>query len=228
MNQITSLPLNRGYRQLSFLKREAVPETSNPWLLVLMHGVGSNESDLFGLASSVPANFHVVSLRAPNVMGPGSYAWFMFGVSPQGERTINAAQEAESRQILIETVTALSKELGVPPERVVLGGFSQGGIMALSLLLTQPGLMQGAMVMHSRLLSEVLPLMAEPAELMGKQLWVSAGIRDQVLPLAQSHYIRDRAQALPLRLRYTEFANAHEITADELGQAMAWLGQISS
>lgn len=228
MNQITTLPINGGHKQLSFLKREAATGTSDPWLLVLMHGVGSNERDLFGLAPSVPANFHVVSLRAPNVMGPGSYAWFLFGVSPQGERTINAVQEAESRQLLIETVTALSKELGVPPERLVLGGFSQGGIMALSLLLTQPGLMHGAMVMHSRLLPEVLSLMAAPSALAGKQLWVSAGSRDQVLPLAQSHAIRDRVKALPLNLTYTEFANAHEITVDELGLAMGWLRTLAA
>ena len=125
------------------------------------------------------------------------------------------------------TVTALSKELGVPPERVVLGGFSQGGIMALSLLLTQPGLMQGAMVMHSRLPPEVLPLMAAPAALAGKQVWVSAGSRDQVLPLAQSHAIRDWVKALPLKLTYTEFANAHEITGEELGRAMGWLKSLA-
>ena len=227
MNQNTSLPGKYGHRQLSFLNRDANPGTSNPWLLVLMHGVGSNEGDLFGFAPSVPGNFHVVSLRAPNVVGPGAYAWFAFGVSPQGERTINAAQEAESRQILMATVTALSKELGVPPERVVLGGFSQGGIMALSLLLTQPGLMHGAMVMHSRLLPEVLPLMAAPADMAGKQLWVSAGSRDQVLPLAQSHAIRDWVKVLPLSLTYTEFANGHEITGEELGRAMGWLKSLA-
>ncbi|MES2944039.1 MAG: phospholipase [Pseudomonadota bacterium] len=228
MNQNTSPTPGSGHAPLAFLKRDAAPGTSRPWLLVLMHGVGSNERDLFGLAQHMPDHFHVVSLRAPNVIGPASYAWFLFSVSPQGERLINASQEAESRRILLEIVTALSKELGVPAERVVLGGFSQGGIMALSLLLTQPQLMHGAMVMHSRLLPEVLPLMASPVGLAGKQLWVSAGSRDQVLPLAQSHAIRDRVQPLPLNLTYTEFANAHEITADELGLAVKWLDRISA
>ena len=78
-----SLQANKNVRkQLSFLKRDATPGTVNPWLLVLMHGVGSNEEDLFGLAPSVPGNFHVVSLRAPNVMGRGAYAWFEFGITP--------------------------------------------------------------------------------------------------------------------------------------------------
>ncbi|MGH8848831.1 MAG: alpha/beta hydrolase [Polaromonas sp.] len=214
--------------QLSFLKRDAAPGTAQPWLLILMHGVGSNEQDLFGLAPHVPDNFHVLSLRAPNVMGQGSYAWFQFGITPQGQRVINKAQEAASRQRVAETVSALSRQLGVPPERVVLGGFSQGGIMALSLLLTQPQIMHGAMVLHSRLLDEVLPLMAPPEQLQGRQLWVSAGARDQVLPLAHAHAIRDQVQQLPITLAYAEFPNAHEITPDELAQAMQWLQQLSA
>ncbi|MES2364090.1 MAG: alpha/beta fold hydrolase [Pseudomonadota bacterium] len=228
MNQNNTQPNTDGRKQLSFLKRAAAPGSVNPWLLVLMHGVGSNEQDLFGLAPSVPANFHVVSLRAPNVLGQGSYAWFQFGVTPQGQRVINQEQEAASRQLIAETVSALSQQLGVPPERVVLGGFSQGGIMALSLLLTQPQLVQGAMVLHSRLLAEVLPLMAPAGQLKDKQLWVSAGTRDQVLPLAHAHAIREQVQHLPLTLRYAEFANAHEITPDELAQAMQWLQQLSA
>lgn len=228
MNQNGIQPNTGVRRQLSFLKHEAAPGSVNPWLLVLMHGVGSNEEDLFGLAPSVPAHFHVVSLRAPNVMGQGSYAWFQFGVTPQGQRVINQEQEAASRQLIAETVSALSRQLGVPPERVVVGGFSQGGIMALSLLLTQPQLVHGAMVLHSRLLAEVLPLMAPADQLRGKQLWVSGGTRDQVLPLAHAQAIRAQVQQLPLALTYAEFPNAHEITPDELMQAMQWLQQLSA
>ncbi len=136
--------------------------------------MGSNEEDLFGLASQVPANFHVLSLRAPNVMGQGAYAWFQFGVTPQGLRVINEAQESASRQQVAETVSAMARELGVSPQRVVAGGFSQGGIMSLSLLLSKPQLMHAAMVLHGRLLPEVLPLMAPLAHMQGKQLWVSA------------------------------------------------------
>ncbi|HEY3049912.1 MAG TPA: dienelactone hydrolase family protein [Polaromonas sp.] len=228
MNENMLQPNTDGRKQLSFLKRDAAPGSVNPWLLILMHGVGSNEEDLFGLAPQVPANFHVISLRAPNVVGQGSYAWFQFGITPQGQRVINKAQEAASRQLIADTVSALSQQLGVPPERVVIGGFSQGGIMALSLLLTQPQLLQGAMVLHSRLLAEVRPLMVPANQLQGKQLWVSAGTRDQVLPLAHSHAIREQVQQLPLALRYAEFPSAHEITPDELAQAMQWLRQLSA
>ncbi|MEY2953339.1 MAG: hypothetical protein RLZZ401_1426, partial [Pseudomonadota bacterium] len=71
---------------LSFLERSAASSITAPWLLVLMHGVGSHEADLFGLASYVPPQFHVLSLRAPFVLGPVAYAWFEFSVRPDGSR----------------------------------------------------------------------------------------------------------------------------------------------
>jgi phospholipase/carboxylesterase len=105
----------------------------------------------------------------------------------------------------------------------VVGGFSQGGIMSLSLLLTRPDLLHAAMVMHSRLLTEVLPMAAPPAELAGRRLWVSHGTGDQVIPLANAHDIRDRVTQWPLDLSYAEFPGGHEIRAAELSAAMAWL-----
>lgn len=212
---------------LSFLHRPADAASAAPWLLVLMHGVGSNEQDLFGLAPHVPPNFHVLSLRAPNVMGRGSYAWFEFAVTPNGERVINEAQEVASRETLAQLVASAAQQLGIPAERVVAGGFSQGGIMALSLLLTQPALLKGAMVLHSRLLTQVVPHVASPEALRGRQLWVSHGTRDQVIPLANAHATRAFVKTLPVDLHYTEFPNAHEITEAELTQAMDWLGKLS-
>ena len=109
----------------------------------------------------------------------------------------------------------------------MLGGFSQGGIMALSLLRTRPDLMQGAMVMHGRLLPEVDTLEGPPEALQGKALWVSHGQQDGVIPLASAQAIRDWATARPLALHYREFPGAHEIRLEELQAAMGWLGELA-
>lgn len=213
---------------LSFLHRPADPSVAAPWLLVLMHGVGSNEQDLFGLAPYAPPNFHVLSLRAPYAMGPSAYGWFAFSVDVRGERIINEPQEAASRNVVAETLAAAGQQLGIPPERIVVGGFSQGGIMALSLLLTQPNLMHAAMVLHSRLLQQVLPLVAPAEDLQGKQLWLSHGTHDQVIPLAAAHVIRDLVTTLPIALTYAEYPSQHEIIEQELAEAMRWLQGLSA
>ena len=208
---------------LSFLHRPGAAGAAEPWLLVLLHGVGSNEQDLFALAPRVAPQFHVLSLRGPLTLGPGSYAWFTFGVAPDGARAINAAQEATSRPLVARAVQTAGDQLGVPPERVVVGGFSQGGIMSLSLLLTRPELLHAAMVMHSRLLPEVLPLVAPPERLQGRELWVSHGTDDGMIPLANAHQIRKSVAALPIALTYKEYPGGHELRPAELREAMAWL-----
>ena len=104
----------------TFQHRPANPAVRHPWLLVLMHGVGSNEHDLYGLAPQIPEAFHVLSLRAPFRMGPGAFAWFDFSIEPNGERTINEAQEAQSRALLAQALPSAASQLGVAPEHVVL------------------------------------------------------------------------------------------------------------
>ena len=213
---------------LTFLQRPAAAATPRPWLLVLMHGVGSNEQDLMGLAPQMPERFHVLSLRAPFRMGPGSHAWFDFSIEPNGERSINEAQEAQSRALVAQAIASAAEQLGIPPERVVVGGFSQGGIMALSLLLTQPALMQAAMVWHGRLLTQVLPLAAPPDALRGKQMWLSHGTHDNVIPLAHAQAIAHHMAPLPVTLAYHEFPGAHEIRPSELAATVTWLESLST
>ncbi len=216
---------------LEFLYRPAVATAmtdTTPWLLVLMHGVGSNDQDLFGLAPHVPKQFHVLSLRAPITLGPDGYAWFQFGQLPSGERSINAAQELASRKLVAQAVEAAASQLGIAPERVVVGGFSQGGIMALSLLLTQPALLKAVLVLHSRLLPQAVADAAPAAALTGKAVWLSHGIYDNVIPLSMAQAAREHLAGLPLELSYHEFPGVHEIRPIELQGAMAWLQQLSA
>ena len=208
---------------LKSLYRPAQADTPQPWLLVLMHGVGSNADDLFGLADYVPPQYHVLSLQAPNPMGPNAYAWFMFSVSPDGSRQINVAQERDSRALVEQTVQAASEQLGVPAQRVIVGGFSQGGIMSLSLLLTQPQLLSGVCIWHSRLLPEVLPEQVPATLLQGRKAWVSHGTQDNVIPLSNAHAIRQHLQEMSVNLDYREYPCPHTIHPQELQDSMQWL-----
>lgn len=212
------LPLNGLYRP-------AQEGTAQPWLLVLMHGVGSNAEDLFGLAGHVPPAYHVISLQAPFAMGGDAYAWFMFSVKADGSRTINAQQEAHSRALVAQAVQLASEQLGVPAERVIVGGFSQGGIMSLSLLLTQPQLLAGICVWHSRLLPEALAQQVPAAQLAGKSAWISHGTQDQVIALSSAHAIRDHLLATPVDVRYQEYPCTHTIHPQELQHSMQWLAE---
>ena len=213
---------------LACLHRPVSPTEAAPWLLVLMHGVGSQEADLFGLADSLPPRWHVLSLRAPFALGPDAWAWFRFQVTPEGRRLIEVEQEQHSRALLLDAVQAAGRQLGVPPQRVVVGGFSQGGIMALSLLLTQPQILRAGLVMHSRLLPEALPRQAPDAALAGRSLWLSYGLADAVLPPAFTQTIVEHVSALPLDLQGAGFPGGHTITEAEWRAVLGWLERLDA
>lgn len=213
---------------LTFLKRPATSNAPRPWLLVLLHGVGSNEQDLFALSAQIPDRYYVLSLRAPYRMAPGAFAWFDYSIEPGGGRRIDETQEAASRALLAQVVESASEQLDIPPERVLVAGFSQGACMALSLLLTQPELMRAAIVWHGRLMEQALAAAAPPDALSGHALWVSHGTHDDVIPIAHAQSIAHHVATLPLTLTYREFPSAHEIRPSELAACVSWMESLSA
>src|SRR5450830_1448062 len=181
---------------------------AEPWLLVLMQGVGSNEQDLVGIAPWVPARYHLLSLRAPHPMGPNAWAWFQFGVAADGSRVIDTRQERHSRALVEQAV-------------------SQGGIMGLSLLLTRPQSLRAALSLHSRLLPEVLPEQAPAEAMQGRSLWVSHGTEDAVLPPLHSERIVAHAATLPLQVHSAAFPGGHTLGRQELDELSRWLSALA-
>ena len=148
--------------------------------------------------------------------------------SNRAARSYNTAQEAASRALVAQCVEAASAQLDIPPDRVVVGGFSQGGIMALSLLLTRPELMHAAVVWHSRLMAELLPLTVSHDALVGRKLWLSHGTNDNVIPLANALAVRHHMETLPVTVTYRECPGEHEIRPSELAATVAWLEGLST
>ena len=99
-------------------------------LLIMMHGLGSHEGDLFGLNRFLPTGIVVASLRAPLDYG-GGFAWFQAGSqSPTADTTL---LDASVRGVL-EWIDGLDWV----PRGIGLMGFSQGGCMALQLIRHAP------------------------------------------------------------------------------------------
>ena len=61
---------------LNYIIREPKKETKKPALLILLHGYGSNEQDLFSFAEELPEELLIVSTQAPYSMGFGGFAWY--------------------------------------------------------------------------------------------------------------------------------------------------------
>lgn len=109
--------------------RAAEPRGSRRDLLVVLHGLGSHEGDLFMLAPFLPTSVTIAALRAPLRYG-GGWAWFDFGTQ---ESTDHHGIDASCRGVL-----SWLDEHAADYDRIGLLGFSQGGAMALQLLRHAP------------------------------------------------------------------------------------------
>jgi phospholipase/carboxylesterase len=211
---------------LIHLVRSPLQEQAAPPLLLLLHGVGSNERDLFSLAPQFDERLLVISARAPNTRAPDRYAWFEVTFTPQGP-LINPQQAEASRLALLQFVREAVAAYCVDPRRVYLAGFSQGAIMSASVALTEPELIAGAALMSGRILPEIDPLLAEPQRLAGKPFLVVHGTADNVLPIHHGRASRDLLASLPVALTYHEYSLGHEISQQSLADVNAWLsGQL--
>ena len=212
-------------KQLSLthiVRQPAIPSEGRPPLLVLLHGIGSNEQDLMGLAPSLDGRFLIVSARAPITMERGAYAWFHIQFTPTG--IVIKPEEAEaSRLLVLKFVDELVETYGADPNRVFLMGFSQGCIMSLAASLTEPKKFAGVVGMSGRLMPEIEPKIAPPSQLQGFPMMVVHGTLDQMLPIGNGRGIRDKLQTLPVDLTYREYPMPHTVSPESLRDIAAWL-----
>ena len=207
---------------LVHLVRQSIIEAGTPPLLLLLHGIGSNEHDLYGLAPFLDKRFLIISVRAPHTLGPGSYAWFEADFTPQGP-VINPEQAEASRKTLITFLKEAITAYGADPKQVYLMGFSQGAIMSASVALTQPELIAGAVLMSGRILPEIQPLIASSEELSGFPFLVVHGTVDMVLPITHGRASRELLSSLPVDLTYHEYPMGHEVNQESLSDVTTWL-----
>jgi len=222
-------PIAFGDESLGLVHRVRRPAVEDPAgrppVLVLLHGVGSDERDLLSLAPMLDPRLLVLSVRSPLRLEQGGYGWYRLAFTPRGPQ-IDEAQAAAGLETLAEFVRAVPAAYGAPPDRVFLAGFSQGAIMSLALLLTEPELVAGAALMSGRLLPAVRERIARPeSRLAGKPVVAVHGLYDQVLPISDGRAIREVLSSLPVELTYREFPMAHEISEESFAVVRDWLGE---
>lgn len=193
-------------------------------LLIMLHGFGSNEADLLGLAPYLDPRFTIVSVRAPYTLSYGSYAWFELQFSPLGQVIGRDMQQAElSRATLIEFIGEAMQAYDTDPKQVYLMGFSQGAMMSAYVALTQPALLTGAVLMSGSILPEWQPAPAAALTLQNLPMLVVHGTEDAILPIEHGRNSRAKLAALGVPLEYHEYDMGHTISEESLSDIDVWL-----
>lgn len=210
---------------LQHIVREPVEASpGKPPVLILLHGVGSNEHDLLGLAPELDPRLFIISARAPLTLQPGSYGWYHVQFLPDGF-IIDEDDAERSRHIVLRFVDEVTGTYDVDGRRVFLMGFSQGAIMSLAAGLSEPERFRGIVAMNGRLLPQVTKLIAGPERLRDFPVLMVHGVEDRVIQVRYAREAREELSKLPVKLDYREYPSGHWVTPDVLRDVRNWLKQ---
>jgi len=197
------------------------PDSGFP-LLILMHGYGSNDKDMSSLAFSLDQRCMIVCVQAPHEIGFNKFSWYQFNRSGDGY-AFSFDQLKESRDGVMKLIQNLQETHHINPDKIMVGGFSQGGMMSLALGLKHSDIIDGVIVLSGDLLDEVVE------EIEGKELeqripiYMSHGRQDKVLPFAEA--VKDvkllKSKGFDVDEHY--YDGAHNISAENLKSLQLWL-----
>jgi phospholipase/carboxylesterase len=214
-----------------------------PLTVVLMHGYGAPGDDLVGLGGVIeaPAGTTFLFPEAPTslseagMMGFGdARAWWQIDIG-RYQRAIMMgtldvivdevpAGMSESRTAVIEMLDAYERETKTPGERIVLGGFSQGSMLATDVALHSDRPLAGLVVLSGTLLAakEWLPRMASRKDL---AVFQSHGTEDPILPVAIAERLRHVLEEAGMRVSFRSFDGGHGIPPGVMRDLGIWLQQ---
>lgn len=211
--------------------------------VVLCHGFGAPGTDLVPLAfelinrdesfsETVQFVFPAAPLSLDEEGLQGGRAWWHLDVNSlvnaiaRGEVRVlrNAMPDglADARDMVTDLVETLQKELALPPQRIVLGGFSQGAMVATDVTLHMQDSPAALAVFSGTLLCESVWRKLAPRH-KGLRVVQSHGRYDMILPFAGAEWLRDMFRQAGLFVDFVEFAGDHTIPVEALTHFAALL-----
>jgi phospholipase/carboxylesterase len=205
---------------LSYLIQSPAGNTSGSPMIILMHGYGSNEKDLFELKSVFPKNYIIISLRAPISLGSDRFQWFRMDAGTAG----TDADLKQARAKVTAFITAAVKKYHADPAQVYLSGFSQGAMMCYEVGLTAPQLLKGIAPLSGKIFESLKPQIKKSAALTRLKVFIGHGDADNRVAYSFATEADTYLKQLGLSpVLHTYKDMQHAISQPELNDLLLWL-----
>jgi len=206
------------------IEYRARPPAGDPeGLLVLFHGRGADEHDLFPLIDVLDPERRLLGVtpRGPLSLPPGGAHWYSVReIGFPDSETFLATYDAVSAWL-----DGLAEETGIPPERTILGGFSQGAVMTYSLGLGRGRPRPAALVALSGFIPTVDGLQIELGPPPPK-IAIGHGTEDAVISVEWSRLARRALEEAGADLLYREYALPHAVDPRFLQELAPWIAEV--
>lgn len=198
--------------------------------MIWLHGLGADGNDFVPIVAEMdipPAlGIRFVFPNAPTMPvsinnGYVMPAWYDI-LKPDLTQSVDKAGILRSADYL-QSLVAKEAGQGVPPERVIVAGFSQGGVIALTTALRSEEKLAGALA-----LSTYLPLETETPGHHDLDIFQGHGRMDNVVPYPVGLDTRHRLEQFGNRVTWREYDMAHSVNLQEIADIREWLLGICS
>jgi phospholipase/carboxylesterase len=200
----------------------------NAPLLLLLHGYGSNEEDLFSFAPEISEDIFIVSARAPFDMQPYGAAWYAINFDAAGGKLSDLDEARQSMDRIKIFIEELKEAYPIDSNNLNILGFSQGAILSYALSLSQPDLLKNVVAMSGYINEDLID---DRAGLNSRfresenptNFFISHGTMDQVIPFSWAQkaiLVMDEARADYV---FKDYSIGHGVARDNFFDMKKWL-----
>lgn len=210
---------------LHYIIKEPTTKLNKNPVLILLHGYGSNEEDLFSFANELPDTYYIISVRAPFDIGYGSYAWYAINFDADENKFSDIPQAQLSRDLIANFIDEMVVKYPIDAKNVTLVGFSQGCILSYAVAVSYPEKIQRVVAMSGYFNSKIATDGFEKNNFENLSIFSSHGTVDQVVPVTWGRKAQAELSQLGITIAYKEYPIGHGISPQNFFDFKNWINQ---
>lgn len=192
-------------------------------MIFLFHGYGSNEEDLFSFASELPAEFFIISARAPHQLPPFGNAWYAINFDASFGKWSDVEQAISSRNKIVNFIEEACEAYHLDKDNVTLLGFSQGTVLSYAVALSYPDKVKNVVALSGYIDENILEKNYSQKDHKSLKIYASHGQVDQIIPPEWAQKAPILLKKLGIDFIYEEFPVGHGVSAENFYSFKKWL-----
>ncbi len=209
---------------LDFVQKPSTLKENIP-LLIMFHGYGSDENDLFSFSSELPDELLIISARAPYKMQPFGNAWYAINFDAEKGKWNDNEQAKTSVELISKFIDEIIEMYDVDSKNITLLGFSQGSILSYAVALTYPEKVKNIIALSGYINKDILPKNTANKDYSNLDFYCSHGSVDQVIPPDWARQTQPFLNSLHIKNTYSEFPVGHGVAPQNFYEFKDWLNK---
>ncbi|NNE31328.1 MAG: phospholipase [Winogradskyella sp.] len=211
--------------KLHYIKRPSSLSHNAP-LLIMCHGYGSDENDLFSFASELPEELFIISLKAPYAMQPYGNAWYAINFDAEKGKWSDDEQAMSSVNLIGEFIDYACNTYNVNADNITLLGFSQGTILSYAVAFNYPNKVNNVIALSGYVNEALLPENIDKSDVSHLNFFCSHGSVDQVIPVDWARQVPKILEKFEVKHVYSEYPVGHGVAPQNFYDLKSWLEKL--